>query len=246
MKNSSLFLALLLVSSFSFGSNWSVYEFQAKQSEAPSVAAALDKFMQSDVGKSMPGAVHLNATLFGGTSSATHAFVLLFPDLSTQMKWQETVPASQAGQEFAATMDELAVPVANWSNLMLKSWGTASNKDRFFQVTRFYTADPMAVLAAQEKLMADPSMADFPGQVGLSQTGFGTRLGANGATATHVFTVGFESIEEMENWGNYLNTQPAWGEYLQSLNGVVTPMGTELVTNAAIYDSQMDLETFLK
>ena len=50
----------------------------------------------------------------------------------------------------------------------------------------------------------------------------------------------------MENWGNYLNTQPAWGEYLQSLNGVVTPMGTELVTNAAIYDSQMDLETFLK
>ena len=65
---------------------------------------------------------------------------------------------------------------------MIKVWGTPSNSDRVHQVTRFYTTDPLAVLAAQEKLMSDPSMADFPGQVGLSQTAIGNRLGANGAT----------------------------------------------------------------
>ena len=94
--------------------------------------------------------------------------------------------------------------------------------------------------------MADPSMAAFPGQVGLSQTAIGNRLGANGAYTSHVFTVGFESVEEMENWGNYLNTQPAWGEYLQAMSTIATFMGTELVTNAAVYDAKMDLETFLK
>ena len=239
-------LALLLASSMSFASTWSVYEVQVKQSDAPAVAAALDKFMQSDVGKSMPGGVHLNATLFGGTSQATHAFVLLFPDLATQMSWQATVPTTEAGQEFGAAMEAMAVPVANWTNSMIKVWGTPSNKDRFHQVSRFYTTDPLAVLAAQDKLMADPSMAAFPGQVGLSQTAIGNRLGANGAYTTHVFTVGFESVEEMEKWGNYLNTQPAWGEYLQAMSTIATFMGTELVTNAAVYDAKMDLETFLK
>lgn len=246
MKKAFFTFVLLLGSSLSVASTWSVYEVQVKQSDAPAVASALDKFMQSDVGKSMPGGVHLNATLFGGTNNATHAFVLLFPDLATQLDWQASVPTTEAGQEFGAAMDALATPVANWTNSMIKVWGTPSNNDRVHQVTRFYTTDPLAVLAAQEKLMSDPSMADFPGQVGLSQTAIGNRLGANGAYSTHVFTVGFESVKEMEDWGSYLNTQPAWGEYLQTVNSVATFMGTELVTNAAVYDAKMDLETFLK
>ena len=246
MKKALFTSVLLLTSSLGFASTWSVYEVQVKQSDAPAVAAALDKFMQSDVGKSMPGGVHLNATLFGGTSDATHAFVLLFPDLATQLEWQASVPTTEAGQEFGAAMDALATPVASYTNSMIKVWGTPSNNDRFHQVTRFYTTDPTAVLAAQEKLMSDPSMANFPGQVGLSLTGIGNRLGANGAYSTHVFTVGFESVKEMEDWGNYLNTQPAWAEYLQTMSGFADFMGTELVTNAVVYDAKMDLETFLK
>jgi hypothetical protein len=50
----------------------------------------------------------------------------------------------------------------------------------------------------------------------------------------------------MEDWSNYLNSQPAWAEYLQTMSGFATFMGTELVTNAAVYDAEMDLETFLK
>ena len=50
----------------------------------------------------------------------------------------------------------------------------------------------------------------------------------------------------MEKWGNYLNTRPAWGEHLQAMSTIATFMGTELVTNAAVYDAKMDLETFLK
>lgn len=239
-------VVLLLTSSLSFSATWSVYEVQVGDTDVPAVAAALDKFMRSEVGKSMPGAVHLNATLFGGTSRATHAFVLLFPDLATQLDWQASVPETKAGQEFAAAMEAVASPVASWTNSMIKSWGTPSNKDLFYQVTRFFTSDPLAVLAAQEKLMSDPSMAEFPGQVGLSQTAIGNRMGADGAYSTHVFTVGFESIKEMEDWGNYLNTQPAWAEYLRTMSGIATFMGTELVTSAARYDAEMDLEAFLQ
>lgn len=58
--------------------------------------------------------------------------------------------------------------------------------------------------------MSNPSMANFPCQVGLSQTAIGNRLGANGACSTHVFTVGFESVKEMKDWGNCLNTHLGW------------------------------------
>ena len=151
-----------------------------------SLASALDKFMQSDVGKSMPGGVRRNATL-SEEQTVRRMHSLLFPDLATQLDWQASVPTTEAGQEFGAAMDALTTPVASWTNSMIKVWGTPSNSDRVHQVTRFYTTDPLAVLAAQEKLMSDPSMADFPGQVGLSQTAIGNRLGANGAYTTHVY-----------------------------------------------------------
>ncbi len=57
---------------------------------------------------------------------------------------------------------------------------------------------------------------------------------------------GYESAEEMENWTDYYTTQPAWGEYLQSLQGVVTWLSTELVQNALVFDGKMDVETFTK
>ena len=55
MKKAFFISVLLLTSSLGFASTWSVYEVQVKQSDAPAVAAALDKFMKSDVAKSMPG-----------------------------------------------------------------------------------------------------------------------------------------------------------------------------------------------
>ena len=63
---------------------------------------------------------------------------------------------------------------------------------------------------------------------------------------THMIFAGYESAEEMENWTDYYTTQPAWGEYLQSLQGVVTWLSTELVQNALVFDGKMDVETFTK
>ena len=127
---------------------------------------------------------------------------------------------------------------------LIKAWGDVSNDDRVWQVTRFYTTDPLKVLAAQEKLMADPSVKDFPGQVALHSTPWGNRNGANNQFSTHLFAAGFKDVAEMEAWMNYANTQPAWAEYLTSVRDVVTWQGSELLQNAVIYDTALDLEEF--
>ena len=111
-------------------------------------------------------------------------------------------------------------------------------------VTRFYTTDPLRVLEAQEKLMADPAAEKFPGQVALHATSLGNRSGANNQISTHLFAVGYKDVAEMEAWTSYLNTQPSWGEYLASIRDVVTWQGTELLQNAVIYDAALDLEGF--
>jgi hypothetical protein len=49
----------------------------------------------------------------------------------------------------------------------------------------------------------------------------------------------------MEQWMNYMNTQPAWAEFLGTVRSSTTWQGTELVQNAVIYDDNMDLKEFL-
>ena len=43
---------------------------------------------------------------------------------------------------------------------------------------------------------------------------------------------------------NYLNTQPAWANFLGSVRSTVTWQGTDLVQNTAIYDGGMDVKAF--
>ena len=85
----------------------------------------------------------------------------------------------------------------------------------------------------------------FPGQTGLHALPLGNRNGANNAFSTHMLVNGFKSVAELEDWQNYLNTQPAWGSFLASVRSTTTWQGTDLVQNVLIYDEAMDLKEFL-
>ena len=48
----------------------------------------------------------------------------------------------------------------------------------------------------------------------------------------------------MEEWMNYLITQPACAKFLESVQDTVTWQGTELIQNTMIYDDGMDVQAF--
>jgi len=147
-------------------------------------------------------------------------------------------------QAFQASMEEHASPVGELIGSFGRSWGTPSNEDRVWVATRLYATDAVAVVGALNKLMSDRSMKNFPGNIGISSVALGNQHGED--MMSHMIFVGYESAEEMEDWTDYYTTQPAWGEYLQSLETVVTWLGTELVQNALVFDGKMDVKTFTK
>tara|TARA_A100001037_G_scaffold297631_1_gene319943 strand:- start:1883 stop:2662 length:780 start_codon:yes stop_codon:yes gene_type:complete len=219
-------------------------QFAVKPSSVPSVVKAVQDLMASEVGQSMPGGLHLNAVIANGTSPATHEIVFLFPSMTSLANWSMSSRGKPAMQAFQAAMEQHTSPVGELIGSFGKSWGTPSNDDRVWVATRFYTTDAAAVVAALDKLMSDRSMKKFPGNLGISSVSLGNQHGSD--MMTHMIFAGYESAEEMENWTDYYTSQPAWGEYLQSLQGVVTWLSTELVQNALVFDGKMDVETFTK
>jgi len=239
-------ISMLLCSSAMSAPSFKVYEVAVKPGSQAAVLQATDKFMKSSMGKRYEGALHVNVVLANGISPATHSFVLLMPSVAAIAAWETSMSSNPDAAEFFEVLSQNQTVVSDYMGSLIKAWGDVSNDDRVWQVTRFYTTDPLKVLAAQEKLMADPSVRDFPGQVALHATPWGNRNGANNQFSTHLFAVGFKDVAEMEGWTNYANTQPAWAEYLTSLRDVVTWQGSELLQNAVIYDAALDLEEFTK
>ena len=238
-----LILVTFLASSFSYtASIWA--EFQIKVDDpikAASIAAATDRYMKSDfVKNNFNGSLHLNAYVSNGDNPATHSLVWLFPSMTDASVFQTKSidPTNRASQEFFAALSQNSEATSDLMHTFVTNWGDASNDNRVWEVHNFYATDAGKVVDLTNKMMK--SMDDFPGQLGLSQNTYG-----NGDT-THAFTVGYESIEEMENWQDKLATNPAFSKWLVDMGKTVEWKGSELVVNAAVYDSALTLEEFIQ
>ena len=135
-------------------------------------------------------------------------------------------------------IDEIKKQFSKYNVEVIFKKANASNEDRVWEIHNFYATDAGKVVNLTNKMME--SMDDFPGQLGLSQNTYG-----NGDTS-HAFTVGFESIEEMEGWQDKLATDPVFSKWLVDMGEVVEWKGSELVVNAAVYDSALTLEEFVQ
>ena len=238
-----LILVSLIVSSYSFAAPiWA--EFQIKVDDpikAASIAAATDRYMKSDfVKNNFNGSVHLNVYVSNGENPATHSLVWLFPSMTDASVFQTKSldPTNRASQEFFGALSQNSEATSDLMHTFVTTWGDVSNDDRVWEVHNFYATDAGKVVNLTNKMMA--SMDGFPGQLGLSQNTYG-----NGDTS-HAFTVGFETVEEMEGWQDKLATDPVFNKWLVNMGDVVEWKGSELVVNAAVYDSALTMEEFVE
>lgn len=224
--------------------SFKIYEVTVPVSKQATVLGAIDKFMNSEKGKSYKGGLHVNAILANGVSPATHTFVLLMDSMAAIAAWEKSLPGNPDIMEFWTTLEANSTPVSQYMGSLIKPWGTISNDDRIWMVTRFYTSDPVNLVSSMDKLMSEVGK-NFPGQTALHALPIGNRNGANNSFSTHMLVNGYSSVAEMEEWTNYLNTQPAWAAFLASVRSSTTWQGTELVENVLVYDEAMDLKKFL-
>ena len=243
MKNT--LISLLFLSSPLIFSNpvWVQYDFKVDSTEdALKIVEATDKLMSSSfTKKNFKGSLHLNSWIANGKSEATHSYAVLQPSLAEHEKWMNSLQASTAGSEFYSVFNTNSTPVFQRVNSFIQTFGNPSNEDVYWIVHRF-VAKPsdLEEIIDSHKDMDERIRADFPGQFGLSAVMFGSN-----EDATHLLTVGYSSMAELESWEDSVASNGPLQHYLEEMDDMVTWTGSDVLFNARVYDSASDLEQFV-
>ena len=245
MKN-ILFLMMFLTSSLSFASpTWIEYLFKVDSPQgAAKIVAATDKFMSSDfVKNNFKGSLHLNAYIAAGKERETHAYAILQPSLAEHEIWLAKVsdPNNEEFRKFASVLNANSEEVGTRINTFIQTYGNPSNKDTVWAIYPFRTKQSNVedIIEATEEL--DEAIKEtFPGQFGLSE-----RM-AGGGMQTHLYTVGYESLAEMEQWEDSAPRDAGVSPFDKEMDKLVEWHEREIVRNIRVYDSAMTLQDFVE
>ena len=241
----TFFLALNLVfaSSLVYSAQvWDLYNFKVNPGKAPAILKAFNDLQTSEAGSNRMASVHLQQSVFGGSSGTTHSIVALYPSRAEFERARKSLAGTKAWRKFQTAMGANSEAINNSAMETLMGWGTVSNKDTVWEAIRVNVSDPASVVAAFNALMASESAEDFPGEVWLSAISYGNA--ADGGVATHVITVGYESMAEMEAWNDQIRKTQAWADFGLALQGNMRTVNRELVQFLSVFDHQISLENF--
>ena len=242
MKKLLITLLALSTAYISAGQIWTQYDFRVDTPEsAAKIVAASDELMASKfVKNNFKGSSHLDLYLANGSNTATHSFALLQPSMAAHQEWMTSLQNSPEGQKFFTVMNENSTPITERINSFLQSYGTASNDDVVWLIHQLNVkpSKVKALTRAFEKVDQN-TKGDFPGQFGLSAVAFGQE------DVTHLLTVGYSSIEEMESWEDQLGSNKAINNFWKTFDNLGEWKGNDLLINARIYDSALTIQEFL-
>ena len=239
-----LLYIILLTSTYflSAGQIWTQYDFRVDNPEAAArIVAASDELMSSDFAKNnFQGSSHLDAYIANGSNTATHSFAVLQPSMAAHQDWMNALQNSPEGQKFFSAMNANSTPITERINSFMQSYGTPSN-DHVVWLIHQLNVNPTkvpALIKAFERV-DEGTKGEFPGQFGLSAVAFGQE------DVTHLLTVGYASIEEMESWEDQLSDNPAINRFWKTFEKLGEWKGNDLLVNARVYDSAMTIEDYL-
>lgn len=206
---------------------FTVLSFRVDPQDASKVVEAADALMGSETGQEFPGRLLLQQSVANGASPATHSFVPIYRSLAQQAEFVEKLQADPAWATFQETMARIAQPVAEVIYRFERSEGAVVDEDRVWAVHAFDVNDPAAFLTAFDTLMASETGKAFPGQVHVAS------VVAGGATpVSHVVTVGYASVAEMETWVEGLEGNADWEGYVEASRRVSEYLGSTISNTA--------------
>ena len=239
-----LLTVILIFSSINVaaGQVWAQYDFQVESAEAQAkIIAASNELMSSEFAKeNLKGSVHLDAYISNGSSSATHSFAVLQPSMAAHQDWMMALQTSPEGQKFYSVLNSNSTAISERINSFIGSYGTASNNDYVWLIHQLTIdpADTQRLIKAFEQVDKDIE-GQFPGQFGLSAVAFGQD------DVTHLLTVGYESVAEMESWEDQVGTNEGTQKFLKTMSKFAEWKGNDLLYNSIVFDFARNKEYFL-
>jgi hypothetical protein len=219
-------LSLLLAQASGAEPWWAQLSLSTSAANAPKVVAAADAFMSSEVGKTFPGRLLLQANVADGSNPATHTFVPIYKSAADREAFVQSLQGNAAWAQFQAALADLGEPGGQVLYRNLARWGDINDTDDVWMAHAFQVEDPAAFAAAVDAFLKSPTGQKFPGQVYLSA------VVAGGMTpVTHVISVGYDSVLEMAEWLPVRNGSSDWATYQPASDEVSTYLGGSLASD---------------
>jgi len=191
--------------------------------DAPKVLAAMDKLMASPVGQKYKGRLLLLQNLADGDNPATHSIVSIFKSAADLEEYTNLMQNDAARIEFTTAVASISQVEGTARMMTLKSWGDINDTDTLWNAHYFNVTDPAKFAAAIDAWMNSPAGKKGPAQVHL------IALSAGGITGvTHIVTVGYASIAEMETANDANRNDPDWLKMLDAIRPISTHLGADL------------------
>jgi len=198
----AVLLATFLATAAQATPTWQTISVKVQPGGEPTVQAAFDKLMASEVGKSLPGQILLQLNAVDGDNPATHSFVPIYGSAAEQEAFVTKLVADPAWAEFQKAVQPVSETLATVRYSLVKSWGD---------------------MKAMETFQATKTGQSAPGQVHLSAV-FAGGL----SPITHVVSVGYKSQAEMESFGDTLPGNSDWAAQIEAIRNVSDLLGSNL------------------
>lgn len=190
--------------------------YQVNVTNPAAVVAALDAYADSPTGQKNPATVTLFQITSNGTNPATHAISVSFASAEDM---DRSRALNMASKDFAAMQASMAGAMTPVSESMFRDTGVTAGSPAAITsdnpVARFIlmdVQDPAAYVAAWTKMMASRD-SDLPSY--LSQI-----MAAGTADTSHVVSIFANNMAEMMALADANQGNPAWAEFLASVNGI--------------------------
>lgn len=197
--------------------------FNVAPGNAPKLVAAFDQYYASSAGQKFKGRATLSAHVADGADPATHSLLLQFHSQAEQETYTKAVTDDPARKQLLDTIAGLGTMVYTGRSRAIRSWGEVSDSDTVWTTIVLTVSDPAGFNAALDAWLASPGGKKFPGQGHLSA------ITAGGAgTATHVVSLGYASMAEMEAYQDSLVGNPEYAAMQAAMGKASMRVGTYL------------------
>jgi hypothetical protein len=193
--------------------------------DVPKVIAATDKMMASATGQKFQGRLLMLQHIADGSDPASISIVSIYKSAAELEVYGNLMQDDPARMEYLNTVVPIAQLQLTARTTTIRSWGDINDTDTTWVGHYLVVNDPTALLAAMDAWQNSPMGKKFPGQGHLSAITVG---GAAPGTATHVVSLGYASIAEMEAYNDMTVKDADWVKFLATVGPISTHLGADL------------------
>jgi hypothetical protein len=206
-------------------------EFKGMQQQQAFVAG-MEKFARSRLGQKFPGTMALNWLMINGKNSATHGFIMAFPNQEARSKWNMAFWSGDS-PEASKWMTIWSATVENSEERAFKrvaSWGSVTSSNATIETIPFQTSNLLDFTKKFAKWMETKTAKKFKGMVSIHQCVY-----CGESEFNSLMTVSHNSAADLDEWGSIFATSEDADDWLSSSQEIALFAGNSLVYRLQSY-----------